>query len=266
MHLDVDLTAAVITFLTAFAVSAVSGRFLIPFLRSLKAGQTERGEGPKSHLKKTGTPNMGGLMILLGVTVGSLLPFRGAGAVRAGPDPHGGIRTHRFCRRLYQGGEKTLGRPVCLAEVFAADPCGPVFRLVCAECPLRAPEHEDPVYVRPLPGLRDPEHSGPDLYRCRDGERNEFHRWCGWPGGMRHDRRSALFCRCRGGRCLRRHYGRHSYDRCAAGLSSLQCLSRRRSSWETQVPWPSADLSRGSPICSDFPCSFRSSDLFTSSR
>ena len=77
MHLDVDLTAAVITFLTAFAVSAVSGRFLIPFLRNLKAGQTERGEGPKSHLKKTGTPNMGGLMILLGVTVGSLLPFRG---------------------------------------------------------------------------------------------------------------------------------------------------------------------------------------------
>ena len=58
MHLDVDLTAAVITFLTAFLVSAVSGRFLIPFLRQLKAGQTERGDGPKSHLKKTGTPNM----------------------------------------------------------------------------------------------------------------------------------------------------------------------------------------------------------------
>lgn len=77
MHLDVDLTAAVVTFLTAFAVSAVSGKFLIPFLRRLKAGQTERGDGPKSHLKKTGTPNMGGLMILLGVTIGCLLPFRG---------------------------------------------------------------------------------------------------------------------------------------------------------------------------------------------
>lgn len=77
MHLDVDLTAAVITFLTAFLVSAVSGKFLIPFLRRLKAGQTERGDGPKSHLKKSGTPNMGGLMILLGVTVGCLLPFRG---------------------------------------------------------------------------------------------------------------------------------------------------------------------------------------------
>ena len=40
MHLDVDLTAAVISFLTAFLVSAVSGRFLIPALRNLKAGQT----------------------------------------------------------------------------------------------------------------------------------------------------------------------------------------------------------------------------------
>lgn len=79
MHFDVDLIAAVIPFLTAFAVSAVSGKFLIPFLRRLKAGQTERDDGPESHLKKTGTPNMGGLMILLGVTAGCILPFRGSG-------------------------------------------------------------------------------------------------------------------------------------------------------------------------------------------
>lgn len=78
MHVDVDFTAAVIPFLTAFAVSAVSGKFLIPFLRRLKAGQTEREEGPRSHLKKSGTPNMGGIMILLGVTVGCILPFRGS--------------------------------------------------------------------------------------------------------------------------------------------------------------------------------------------
>lgn len=77
MHLDVDLTAAVTTFLVGFLVSAVSGRYLIPFLRRLKAGQTERSEGPQSHLKKTGTPNMGGLMILLGVTLACFLPFRG---------------------------------------------------------------------------------------------------------------------------------------------------------------------------------------------
>ena len=59
--------------MTAFIVSAVSGRFLIPFLRRVKAGQTERDDGPQSHLGKTGTPNMGGLMIMLGLAVGSLI-------------------------------------------------------------------------------------------------------------------------------------------------------------------------------------------------
>lgn len=59
--------------LIAFAVSAVSGRFLIPYLRKVKAGQTERGYGPKSHLQKSGTPNMGGLMIILGITVSCLI-------------------------------------------------------------------------------------------------------------------------------------------------------------------------------------------------
>ncbi len=77
MHVDVDFMAAVVPFLTAFAVSALSGKKLIPFLRRLKAGQTERGDGPQSHLKKSGTPNMGGLMILIGLAAGCLLPFKG---------------------------------------------------------------------------------------------------------------------------------------------------------------------------------------------
>ncbi len=59
--------------LIAFAVSAVSGKFLIPALIKFKAQQTERDDGPKSHLTKTGTPNMGGLMILAGVTVACLV-------------------------------------------------------------------------------------------------------------------------------------------------------------------------------------------------
>ena len=78
MHLDLDLTETIIPFLAAFAVSAVSGKFLIPFLRRLKAGQTERDDGPQSHIQKTGTPNMGGIMILLGVVAGCILPFRGS--------------------------------------------------------------------------------------------------------------------------------------------------------------------------------------------
>ena len=62
----------VLPLLIAFAVSAISGHFLIPFLRKVKAGQTERTDGPQSHLNKTGTPNMGGLMILLGLAAASL--------------------------------------------------------------------------------------------------------------------------------------------------------------------------------------------------
>ena len=38
----------------------------------MKAGQTERTDGPQSHLGKTGTPNMGGIMILLGLAAASL--------------------------------------------------------------------------------------------------------------------------------------------------------------------------------------------------
>ena len=51
----------------AFAAGAVSAPFVVPFLRSLKLSQTERQEGVKSHLKKAGTPTMGGVMILGGI-------------------------------------------------------------------------------------------------------------------------------------------------------------------------------------------------------
>ena len=67
MYREVELSVLIIPFLLAFAVSLVSGKYLIPFLRRVKAGQTERGEGLESHLKKTGTPNMGGFMFLLGL-------------------------------------------------------------------------------------------------------------------------------------------------------------------------------------------------------
>lgn len=59
--------------LISFGISAVFAPILIPFLRRLKVGQTERGEGPQSHLKKSGTPTMGGIVILLSVTITSLI-------------------------------------------------------------------------------------------------------------------------------------------------------------------------------------------------
>lgn len=61
----------------AFAISAVLGPFVIPVLKNLKMSQTERTYGIQSHLKKAGTPTMGGIMILAAFTVtGVIFLFR----------------------------------------------------------------------------------------------------------------------------------------------------------------------------------------------
>lgn len=57
----------------AFAISVVLSPIIIPFLTKLKIGNTERTEGVQSHLKKAGTPTMGGLIILISILVTSLL-------------------------------------------------------------------------------------------------------------------------------------------------------------------------------------------------
>ena len=62
----------VIPVLISFALSVIMGPVVIPFLRRLKVGQTERVEGVKSHLKKAGTPTMGGVMILTSVIITAL--------------------------------------------------------------------------------------------------------------------------------------------------------------------------------------------------
>ena len=66
----------VIPVLISFAVSLVLGPVVIPFLRKLKMKQTERVDGVQSHLKKAGTPTMGGIIILLSVIVTSLFYVR----------------------------------------------------------------------------------------------------------------------------------------------------------------------------------------------
>ncbi|WP_335870521.1 phospho-N-acetylmuramoyl-pentapeptide-transferase [Bacillus sp. 2205SS5-2] len=53
----------------AFLITVVLSPLFIPFLRRLKFGQSIREEGPKSHLKKTGTPTMGGVVILLSIVI-----------------------------------------------------------------------------------------------------------------------------------------------------------------------------------------------------
>lgn len=61
------------TILLSFLITVILSPVFIPFLRRLKFGQSIREEGPKSHQKKTGTPTMGGLMILLSIVVTTIV-------------------------------------------------------------------------------------------------------------------------------------------------------------------------------------------------
>ncbi len=62
-----------ITILVAFVIVAILGPVFIPVLRKIKAGQSIREDGPQAHLKKAGTPTMGGIMIILAVIITCVL-------------------------------------------------------------------------------------------------------------------------------------------------------------------------------------------------
>ena len=61
----------------AFGISLIAvlilGIIAIPFLHKLKFGQSIREEGPKSHQKKSGTPTMGGIFLIAGIVIGTLI-------------------------------------------------------------------------------------------------------------------------------------------------------------------------------------------------
>lgn len=52
-----------------FILTAIIGKFVIPILKKLKVGQSERSDGPRSHLRKQGTPTMGGIMMILSTII-----------------------------------------------------------------------------------------------------------------------------------------------------------------------------------------------------
>lgn len=61
-----------------FAISVVLALIIIPILKKLKVGQIERADGPESHLRKQGTPTMGGIIIIIAiiiVTIGAYLYY-----------------------------------------------------------------------------------------------------------------------------------------------------------------------------------------------
>jgi phospho-N-acetylmuramoyl-pentapeptide-transferase len=65
-------TVMIVAMIVSFLVVVVFAPIFIPLLRVLKFGQYIRDEGPQSHQKKAGTPTMGGVIIILGLVVGSL--------------------------------------------------------------------------------------------------------------------------------------------------------------------------------------------------
>ena len=71
------LEQAIYAIMISFVVGVILCPIFIPILHKLKYGQTEREDGPESHLKKQGTPTMGGIVILVATTVSSLFFLKG---------------------------------------------------------------------------------------------------------------------------------------------------------------------------------------------
>ena len=97
-----DLTS-VIAAAVAFAVTAGSGYFVIPYLKKLKFGQTILDIGPKWHKGKQGTPTMGGVMIIVGVLISLLIAFGYSAAVsgRFASERHDSYRLSVFLSGIF---------------------------------------------------------------------------------------------------------------------------------------------------------------------
>lgn len=63
------MTTQIIYLILSFVLTAVLGKVIIPILKKLKVGQNERACGPRAHLKKQGTPTMGGIMMIITIIV-----------------------------------------------------------------------------------------------------------------------------------------------------------------------------------------------------
>ena len=97
-----DLTS-VIAAAVAFALTAGSGYFVIPYLKKLKFGQTILDIGPKWHKGKQGTPTMGGVMIIAGMLLSLLAAFGYSAAIsgRFASELHDSYRLSVFLSGIF---------------------------------------------------------------------------------------------------------------------------------------------------------------------
>src|SRR3954464_2836583 len=68
----IDFKEVLFPLVITFIFTMLIAPLFIPFLKRLKFGQQIRTDGPQRHLKKTGTPTMGGIIILLAIALASL--------------------------------------------------------------------------------------------------------------------------------------------------------------------------------------------------
>lgn len=66
------MTSIGVAAIVSALVVLIGGHFLLPILVRLHCGQSIRGEGPASHQKKSGTPTMGGIMMILAIVLGTI--------------------------------------------------------------------------------------------------------------------------------------------------------------------------------------------------
>jgi len=59
--------------IVSFLICVVLGPIVIPWLTKLKFGQSVRSDGPKTHLKKAGTPTMGGIIIIISLLIAGIV-------------------------------------------------------------------------------------------------------------------------------------------------------------------------------------------------
>jgi phospho-N-acetylmuramoyl-pentapeptide-transferase len=71
------MTNLILPIIVSFAAALMIGPILIPLMQKLKFGQVVRDDGPESHLSKTGTPTMGGFIIIISVFISIFIFIKG---------------------------------------------------------------------------------------------------------------------------------------------------------------------------------------------
>ena len=84
--------------LLSFFTSIVIAFVVIPILRKLKAGQSEREDGPQSHLGKSGTPTMGGIIMIISTLI---------------------LSAFRLCKRPIRNSNKTTPNDICNIGIWS---------------------------------------------------------------------------------------------------------------------------------------------------